>query len=287
MPFGIIIHMRNSGERNQISTNTNWCVCAFRSMVLRVSDVYLCQIVDKEQIIDTAFSITILCADLASVVRPGQFLHIKCGEDLLLRRPLSICNVFVDTLTVVFDVKGKGTQWLSQREPGDYINVLGPLGNGFNLPDGDIIVVGGGLGSPPMLFAADSANSGVTAILGFRDASRVMLVNDFKEVCDAVYITTDDGSVGIHGSVVVPLEKLLKKGGYDAVLTCGQHAMEHAVAELCKQYNIPCQVSLEERMGCGVGACLVCACTIVKNGEENMSRVCRDGPVFDATDVVW
>ena len=257
-------------------------------IMLRMPDTYSCQIVDNEKLNDTAISITLLCADLAADARPGQFLHIKCGDDLLLRRPLSICNVFVDILIVVFEVKGRGTHWLSQREPGDRINVLGPLGHGFVFPDGNIVVVGGGLGTPPMLFAAESANSGVTAVLGFRDMSRVMLVRDFEDVCDAVYLTTDDGSMGIHGSVVVPLEGLLQKGGYDAVLACGQRAMEHEVAKLCKRYSVPCQVSLEERMGCGVGACLVCTCTTVsKDGSENMSRVCRDGPVFDAADVVW
>jgi len=187
----------------------------------------------------------------------------------------------------VFEVKGQGTLWLSRREPGDALDILGPLGNGFYFPDGNIIVVGGGLGSPPILFAAQSARSGVTAILGFRDKSRVLLVSEFKDVCDEVYLTTDDGSLGICGQVTLPLEELIKKGGFGAVLACGQHAMQHAVSKLCEQYKIPCQVLLEERMGCGVGACLVCACATRKNGREYMSRVCKDGPVFDAGEVVW
>jgi len=205
----------------------------------------------------------------------------------MLRRPFGICSVTCETLMFVFEVKGQGTHWLSRREPGDVLDILGPLGNGFYFPDGNIIVVGGGLGSPPVLFAAQSAKRGVTAILGFRDKSRVILVNDFEDVCDKVYLTTDDGSYGICGQVTLPLGEQLKYGEFDAVLACGQLAMQQAVAKLCERYKIPCQVLLEERMGCGVGACLVCACATHKDGRDYMSRVCKDGPVFDAEVVVW
>jgi len=151
-----------------------------------------------------------------------------------------------------------------------------------------------------MLFVAQSAKSSVTAVLGFREAKRVILTDEFKKVCDEVYITTDDGSVGIHGFVTEPLEELLKTRKYSAVMTCGQIIMQKAVAELCDKYNIPLQVSLEERMGCGVGACLVCACAIrsdknidvdktagVTSDGVEMKRACIDGPVFNAKDVVW
>ena len=252
-----------------------------------MSNIHISEVVANRIINDTTFAITILCPNLASKARPGQFLHIRCGEGLILRRPFGICHVLGDTLVFVFEVKGKGTRWLSERQPSDVLDIIGPLGNGFDFPKGRIIVVGGGLGSPPMLFAAESANGGVTAVLGFREKSRVMLVDEFKALSEKVYLTTDDGSVGIYGSVTLPLERLLEKGGYDAVMTCGQHAMERAVARLCEQYGVPCQVSLEERMGCGVGACLVCACETRKDGVEYMSRVCKEGPVFNAADVIW
>jgi len=250
-------------------------------------DIYMCEVVDNERLNDTAVAVTILCGGLADKVLPGQFLHIKCGDSLILRRPFGVCSVLGDALVVVFEVKGKGTNWLSRREPGDILDILGPLGNGFFLPAGRIIVVGGGLGSPPMLFTAESAKAGVTAVLGFREKSRVMLVSEFEDVCDAVYLATDDGSAGICGPVTKPLEKLLERGGYDAVLSCGQLAMQQSVAKLCMQFHTPCQVSLEERMGCGVGACLVCACATRKDGADYMSRVCADGPVFYASDVIW
>jgi len=174
--------------------------------------------------------------------------------------------------------------------------------------------VGGGVGTPPMLLAAESANkkaatvfdsegteiNDVIAILGFRSSDRIILTDEFKEVCDKVIITTDDGSAGIHGAVTKPLEELLKSGEYSAVMSCGQLLMQKAVAEMCAKYNVLCKVSLEERMGCAVGACLVCACATLNNSDATahdssgtaveklqMSRVCIDGPVFNASDVIW
>ena len=253
-------------------------------------DVFFCEISDNTLLTDAVYSITVESRRLASEAVAGQFLHIKCGEARLLRRPISICNVKDDKIIFVFEVKGEGTRWLSKCRPGQKLDILGPLGNGFKLPDGKIMVVGGGVGTPPMLFAACSAKSGknsVTAILGFRSADRIILTDEFKEACEKVIITTDDGSAGIHGAVTKPLEKLLKSGEYAAVMSCGQLMMQKAVADMCRQYGVPCQVSLEERMGCGVGACLVCACATTSNGEKQMSRACIDGPVFDSTDVIW
>jgi len=254
-------------------------------------DIYFCDVVESERLTDYAYAISVQCGgSFFEEARAGQFLMVKCGEERLLRRPFGICNVSgsdIKSYRFVFEVKGEGTKWLSNCSVGDVLDVLAPLGNGFTFPEGDIIIVGGGLGTPPMLFAAKSAKAGVTAVLGFRDAGRVMLVDEYKEICDRVYVTTDDGSVGIHGTVTVPLEDLLKSGSYSAVLTCGQIPMMRAVALMCEKYSVPCQVSMEERMGCGVGACLVCACATKKDGTDFMSRVCKDGPVFDATEVVW
>ena len=263
-------------------------------------DVFFCEIIEKILLIDNVISMTVIGNEIANEAVAGQFLHIKCGESRILRRPISICRVNDDKVNFVFEVKGEGTRWLSEQEPGQILNILGPLGNGFTIPEGKIITVGGGVGTPPMLFTAEFANSvesansvelaknKVTAILGFRSADRIMLTNEFKSVCNEVFITTDDGSAGIHGSVTKPLENLLQTGEYTAVMSCGQLLMQKAVAEICKKYNVQSQVSLEERMGCGIGACLVCACeTISENGTLTMSRACLDGPVFNADNVVW
>jgi len=250
-------------------------------------DVFFCEIIDNIILTDAVYSMTISCQELAHEAVAGQFLHIKCGHSRILRRPISICSVRDDKVNFVFEVKGEGTRWLSERRPGQVLDVLGPLGNGFKMPKGNLIVVGGGVGTPPMLFTAASATHGVTAILGFRSADRVILTDQFNKICDEVHITTDDGSVGIHGAVTKPLEELLKSGKFAAVMSCGQLLMQKAVAELCAKYNIPCQVSLEERMGCGVGACLVCACETITDGSTTMSSACIDGPVFDSSEVVW
>jgi len=253
-----------------------------------MADVFFCKIIDNSLLTEAVYSITVACKELANGSSPGQFLHIKCGEARLLRRPISICSIKDDKVNFVFEVKGEGTRWLANQTPGSVLDILGPLGNGFTMPEENLIVVGGGVGTPPMLYTAASAKNKVIAILGFRSADRVILVDEFKAICDKVIITTDDGSVGIHGAVTLPLEELLKTGDYGAVMSCGQLLMQKAVSELCEKYEIQCKVSLEERMGCGVGACLVCACiTHDVNGNTNMSRACIDGPVFDAKAVAW
>ena len=250
-------------------------------------DVYKCKVVGNNRLNDTTFAMIVTCGGLVQQARAGQFIHVRCGDERILRRPFGICSVFDNELSFVYEVKGEGTRWLSGIRPGVKLDILGPLGNGYHIPEGDIIIVGGGLGAPPMLFAAESAKQAVTAVLGFRDSGRVILRREFEAVCGKVYITTDDGSYGIHGTVAAPLQELLVTGGFQAVLACGQRAMLSAVAALCETHGIPCQVSMEERMGCGVGACMVCACATKSGGAERMSRVCKDGPVFDAGEIVW
>jgi len=251
-------------------------------------DIFLCEIIEKSILTDAVYSMTVACRQIADEAVAGQFLHIKCGEARILRRPISICYVHEDKINFAFEVKGEGTKWMAEQKPGKNLDILGPLGNGFTMPEGKMIVVGGGLGTPPMLFAAKSARNDVTAVLGFRTADRVILADEFKTVCKDVYITTDDGSMGIHGAVTKPLEELLQNGKYDTVMSCGQLLMQKAVAGICKKYNVKSLVSLEERMGCGIGACLVCACeTKADDGTTIMSRACIDGPVFDADKVVW
>ena len=250
-------------------------------------DVYMCGLAGKKETADGIFEFTVVNEALAEEARAGQFLHVKCGGGRILRRPISIAGVRDGALSFVFEAVGGGTGWLAAREEGDILDILGPLGKGFDLPDGDVLDVGGGVGVPPLLFAAACAHGGVTAVLGFRNEKKMMLIKEFEDECGRVVVATDNGGYGIHGTVMRPLEALLKDGAYSAVLTCGPMPMMSAVAELCKRYDIPCQASLEERMGCGVGACLVCACLTVRGGVRGMSHVCKDGPVFNAEEVVF
>jgi dihydroorotate dehydrogenase electron transfer subunit len=246
-----------------------------------------CVITENRELADGVFSVSFEAGEAALSARPGMFVHIKCGDSRILRRPISIADARGGEMTVVFEVKGDGTRWLSRRARGGSLDVLGPLGNGFGRMGGRVLAVGGGMGAPPLLFAARTADARVTAVLGFRDGGRIILEDEFRACCDEVYVTTDDGSAGERGTVEAPLGALLARGGYDLIISCGPRPMLTAVARLAASFRVPCRVSLEERMGCGVGACLVCACETARGGAQQMSRVCRDGPVFDAGEVAW
>lgn len=247
----------------------------------------LIKVLDNKQLTDTVSMLTVDAPAIADSAKAGQFLHIRCGDNLILRRPISICDVTDGVVTIVVEQRGEGTAWLIQRSAGDTLDVLGPLGNGFDISGKNTLLVGGGIGVPPMLYAARSSLGATTAVIGFRSKDCVILQKELQEVCRAVYLTTDDGSAGECGPVTPTLTKLLASGGYDGVLACGPRAMLQAVAAQAQTYDVPCQVSLEERMGCGVGACLVCACRTTSHGIEKMSHVCKDGPVFNAQEVLW
>lgn len=223
---------------------------------------------------------------LAGMARQGQFLHIRCGEAQLLRRPISICDVEHDTLSIVFEVRGAGTAWLSRRKAGDALDVLGPLGNGFPAVKGRILVAGGGIGVPPMLLTAKCADA-ADAVLGFRSAERRMLTDAFDAVCGKVLCMSDDGSCGQQGYVADGVRQMLAQGEYAAVMACGPRMMLRTVAAAAQEAGVLCYVSMEERMGCGIGACLVCACKTQKDGKTGYQHVCKDGPVFPAEEVCW
>ena len=252
----------------------------------------ICTIVEAAKLNEYAYSFTLEVGDMVKKegLMAGQFLHIACGEGLLLRRPISVCMVQEDepqdTARVVFEVRGEGTKWLAERRVGDKVNVLGPLGNGFTVtPNDRLLLVGGGIGVPPLLGQAAFTAKNSTAVLGFRSADRAMLVEDYRDYCEAVYLCSDDGSLGRHGFVDAQLKDILEKDkNFTAVLACGPKPMLKNVAKVAAEYGVPCQVSLEERMACGVGACLGCA---VQMADGTMKHVCKDGPVFDAKEVDW
>ncbi len=256
-----------------------------------MKEVRNCEIISRRQEGDTV----ILELKAGSLVRtsyrgPGQFLQIQCGDGLLLRRPISVCTCRAeepeDRISLAFEVRGEGTRWLAGRREGDLLNVLGLLGNGFTVSKGNrYLLAGGGIGVPPLLGCAESAQGNATAVLGFRSREKTVLMEEFQKKCARVLVTTDDGSLGFHGFVDGAVrEELQRDPGYDAVLACGPRPMLKSVAAAAAEFGIPCQVSMEERMGCGVGACLVCAC---RSMDGSYRHVCRDGPVFDAQEVDW
>lgn len=247
-----------------------------------------CAVADAVRLNEFAWSLTLdVGEDMARAASCGQFVHLKCGEERLLRRPISICDRQEGFLRVVFEVRGEGTAWLAGRKAGDRLNVLGPLGRGFDVSGKKLLVVGGGIGVPPMLGCAKAAagrGSEVYAALGFRDMGHQMLTAEFSRACAGMEVISDDGSTGRQGFVTGLVAEYLALGGFDTVLACGPKPMLRAVAGEAEKRGVECQVSLEERMGCGVGACLVCAC---KTADGHMAHVCKDGPVFRAEEVDW
>ena len=252
----------------------------------------ICTIVSAEKLNEFAWSFTLEAGDLVKRegLRAGQFLHVKCGAEHLLRRPISVClaqaDEPVDLVRIVFEVRGEGTAWLSRRKAGDRLSVLAPLGNGFECGEKDrLLLVGGGIGVPPLLGQAAYTWGRSVAVLGFRCAERAMLVEDFREKCTQVVLCSDDGSLGHHGFVDEQVRRILAKDQTVAsVLACGPKPMLRAVAAAAAEYGVRCQVSLEERMACGIGACLGCA---VRMADGTMKHVCKDGPVFEAEEVDW
>ena len=250
-----------------------------------------CKIVSKELLGDAVYMVL----EVGDMVRtsckgPGQFVHIKCGEGLLLRRPISVSShmacVPEDLLSIVFEVRGEGTQWLADRQVGDVLDVLGMAGNGFPIQQTDrCLLVGGGIGIPPMLGCAQYTSGKSTAILGGRSQDKIILTNCFEDECAKVLVATDDGSMGHHGFVdALVRQELEQDSKYDYVLACGPKPMLRSVAKVAEEFGIPCLVSMEERMGCGIGACLVCACDM---NDGSRKHVCKDGPVFDSKEVDW
>ncbi len=248
---------------------------------------YLIQ--SKKNLAKNVYDLTVACPEMASAAEPGQFVHIRV-EGKSLRRPISICGIDREAgcLRLVFEVRGEGTARMADWRAGDRIDLIGPLGKGFTLldPSKKAIVVGGGIGTPPMLALARHYGRNAAAIIGFRSAGAVILKEDFEAAGAQTIVCTDDGTMGRHGFVTAALEELIAAGEADIVYACGPHPMLRGVASLADSRGVRCEVSLEERMGCGVGACLVCACKTVKDSKEYFAHVCKDGPVFDAKEVI-
>jgi dihydroorotate dehydrogenase electron transfer subunit len=247
-------------------------------------------ILSKKALAKEIYDMTILCPEIAQIAKAGQFVNIK-ADGFMLRRPISICDIdkVKGTIRIVFEVRGNGTKELSQLAKNELIDIVAPLGGrGFKMEEPKTaVIIGGGIGTPPMLAVAKNFGTNSTVITGFRNASAVILQEDFKASGAQIILCTDDGSAGRKGFVTEALREVLAQKIPDIIYACGPDAMLRRVIEIANEKNIKCQVSLEERMGCGVGACLVCACRTIRNGEEYYAHVCKDGPVFNAEEVIF
>jgi len=244
----------------------------------------ICKIVENRELCKDVFEMKIKCPEMVREAQPGQFLHLKVNKsiDPLLRRPISISRIYRDTgvISIVYQCVGKGTKEMAALKKGEYIDVLGPLGSGFTLSDeGKCAVVGGGIGIAPLLELACSLKD-CDAYLGFR--CNTYKLDEFSSACKELYIATEDGSTGSKGYVTDIIKDITK---YNVIYACGPKGMLKRVKELCEDTGVKCFVSVEERMGCGIGACLVCACRIKEGDTWHYKKACTDGPVFAAEEV--
>lgn len=242
-------------------------------------------VVKNEEIASGIFDMVVENKELSPLAKPGQFAHILVPGKTL-RRPISICDADKSCLRLVYQVKGEGTEILSKIKVGETLDIIAPLGKGFDIKeDKKYCFIGGGIGVPPMLYASKKKDKPVV-ITGFRNKDLVILQSDFRKDNCQLYLTTDDGTAGEKAFVTDVLKEKLSE--IDEVCACGPMPMLKAIADICNEADIPCQVSLEERMGCGIGACLVCACEVKKaDGSNDYVHVCKDGPVFDSKEVVF
>ena len=258
------------------------------------------EVAGNEEIAKDVFRMEIICREAAERALPGQFVNVYLSrQDLLLPRPISICRAREGRVTLVYGAVGRGTKLLSWMRPGESISLSDPLGRGYRLLDvPSAMLVGGGIGVPPLLETAERLREmgvSVTAVLGFRD--QAFLEQEFRSAGAGVYLATDSGAAGFHGTVVdlIRSEDLTAESYY----ACGPRPMLCALTSLCRERGQDAQVSLEERMGCGYGACVGCVCKI--RGENSVNKealdgteggyvrkkVCKDGPVFWGSEVIW
>ena len=244
------------------------------------------RVIRQNKIADGIYSMWIETT-AAKDAKPGQFIDVYVNDDSkLLPRPISICEVKENRLRIVYRVVGGGTKIMSTYQEGSEIDIIGPLGNGFMMRDGKAILVGGGIGIPPMVELAKQLSEkigkeNVISVMGYRDE---LFLTEELEKYSTVVIATEDGSTGTKGTVVDALNENSVDG--DVLYACGPIPMLKALRDWAK--DIECQISLEERMACGIGACLACVCkTKEKDEHSNVcnKRICKDGPVFDAKEI--
>lgn len=251
------------------------------------------KITGKQDISDDIFKYTFDSGEIANTAVPGQFLEIKCsqGIDTILRRPISISNTIpeLDSVEFIMQVRGNATAVFSGSKPGDDIDVIGPIGKGFTINSNikKPILLGGGIGIFPMYFLAKKINNPQTkVVLGFRNKELVIMEDEFSALPCSLVVTTDDGSYGQKGFVTSILESEIKASDVDMIYACGPLPMLKRVKEISINAGIPCEISVEERMGCGIGACLGCAIKLVDGQDWRYGHVCKDGPVFRVEEII-
>lgn len=243
-------------------------------------------VVSQERLADQIYSMWIKTESISSGAKPGQFISVYSKDgSRLLPRPISICETDKEggKIRIVYRVAGAGTEEFSAYTAGDPIDILGPLGNGFPIKGKKVVLIGGGIGIPPMLELAKNLPGEKQMVLGYRD--QLFLQEEFAAY-GKVYIATEDGSEGTKGNVLDAIREHSLDG--DVMFACGPTPMLRALKAYAGERGIECWLSLEERMACGIGACLACVCKtkeVDSHTNVNNKRICKDGPVFLAEEV--
>ena len=247
------------------------------------------KVISQKEISKNIFDMWI-ATDLADQAKPGQFIGVyPKDKSTILPRPISICEIdkAKKALRIVYRIAGAGTTEFSTYQAGDEVAILGTLGNGFPLDAGKdkkVFLIGGGIGVPPILEMAKQMDADKSILLGYRDGD-LFLKEDF-DAYGKVYVATEDGSVGTKGNVI----DAIRENGLtaDAIFACGPTLMLRALKAYAQEQGMDCYLSLEERMACGIGACLACVCKSMDVDEHtnvNNKRICKDGPVFAADEI--
>jgi len=254
------------------------------------------EIIFSEKINEHIYKMTFNCLEIAADAEIGQFINVYLDKgEMILPRPISIQDIDKEkgTLSIMYQIAGKGTEYMSGIKAGKKLNIAGPLGNGFVYKNyKKLALIGGGIGVPPMYYSAKAIkekypDAEIKVFSGFRNKEYAILEDEFKTLGVEVVTATDDGSYGYSGNAL----QAFKESGFeaDAIFSCGPSVMLKFVASYAKEMGIPCQVSMEERMGCGIGACVGCAIAIKNDSAKGFEykKVCKDGPVFDGSEVLW
>lgn len=246
-------------------------------------------IIKADRLAEGVYSIWFETENIAKAAKAGQFISVYCKDgSRILPRPISICEIKDNLLRIVYRVVGKGTEEFSGMKEGESLEIMGPLGNGYTLKDNKALLMAGGIGVPPMVETAkELKNKGVsdiTIIAGYRN-NHIFLKEELEQY-GRLYIATEDGTVGTKGNVMDVVKKYSITA--DEIYTCGPKPMLKAIKDWSIAEGIEAQLSLEEKMACGIGACLACVCKSTETDEHsnvNNKRVCKDGPVFYAGEV--
>lgn len=252
------------------------------------------KVLAKEKLKEDVIKLTCFSQEISKQALPGQFIEVQVSKtyEPFLRRPISIYNVDKEKQTIefIFQVKGRGTTFLSETKENDELDVLGPLGNGtFDIKNcKNIAIIGGGIGIFPLYELAKNSirKADTNVFLGFRSKDFVMLEEEYNKVSTKLTITTDDGTYANKGYAIDYLKEEFEKSNFDGIFACGPLPMLQRVKEFAESKNIYCQISLEQRMACGIGACMGCSVKLnTQDDTISYARVCKDGPVFEANKV--